>query len=108
MVLIALGLMMPFNSIQNFLVDAFVPYSAAAIACATGVGSFLEHMLILDAVDFRLCITRIQWGHVCRPGMGMGRHSFGSDSFIGSSCPGHRKIVFALCTDGRCSDTVKD
>jgi len=37
MAIIALGLMLPFNSIQNFLVDAFFPYSAAAIAAASAV-----------------------------------------------------------------------
>jgi DHA1 family multidrug resistance protein-like MFS transporter len=37
LLLVALGLMLPFNSIQNFLIDAFTPYSAAAIASATGV-----------------------------------------------------------------------
>lgn len=34
-VVIALGLMLAFNSIQNFIVDAFFPYSAAAVAGAT-------------------------------------------------------------------------
>ena len=34
---IALGLMLAFNSIQNFFVDAFAPYSAAAVAGATAV-----------------------------------------------------------------------
>lgn len=33
--LLAFGLMLAFNSIQNFVVDAFVPYSAAAMAAAT-------------------------------------------------------------------------
>ncbi|BGP21196.1 MFS polyamine transporter [Rhodotorula toruloides] len=34
-VVFSYGLMMTFNSIQNFIVDAFVPYSAAAMAAAT-------------------------------------------------------------------------
>ncbi|KAM0791662.1 hypothetical protein ACM66B_006098 [Microbotryomycetes sp. NB124-2] len=33
--LLAFGLMLAFNSIQNFIVDAFFPYSAAAMAAAT-------------------------------------------------------------------------
>lgn len=37
MYLAALGLMLPFNSIQTFLIDAFFPYSAAAVAGATAV-----------------------------------------------------------------------
>lgn len=35
--LIGFGLMLAFNTIQNFLVDAFFPYSAAAVAAATAV-----------------------------------------------------------------------
>jgi hypothetical protein len=37
MALVSYGLMVAFSSIQNFLVDAFFPYSAAAIAGATAV-----------------------------------------------------------------------
>lgn len=39
--LIAFGLMLAFNSIQNFIIDAFFPYSAAGVAGATAVSSEL-------------------------------------------------------------------
>ncbi|ORY29507.1 major facilitator superfamily domain-containing protein [Naematelia encephala] len=45
MVLLALGLMLAFNSIQNFIVDAFFPYSAAAVAAATALRSVLACIL---------------------------------------------------------------
>lgn len=43
--LVALGLMLPFNSIQNFLVDAFFPYSATAVAGATALRSITACIL---------------------------------------------------------------
>ncbi|GAA6007997.1 hypothetical protein JCM10207_006991 [Rhodosporidiobolus poonsookiae] len=41
----AYGLQLSFNSIQNFLVDAFFPYSAAAVAAATLLRSILGGVL---------------------------------------------------------------
>ncbi|WOO79547.1 MFS transporter prlG [Vanrija pseudolonga] len=43
--LIALGLMLAFNSIQTYLVDAFFPYSAAATAGATALRSVIACVL---------------------------------------------------------------
>ncbi|BGP12181.1 hypothetical protein JCM10213_009335 [Rhodosporidiobolus nylandii] len=41
----AYGLMLTFNSIQNFIVDAFFPYSAAAVAAATLLRSVVGAVL---------------------------------------------------------------
>ncbi|KAK4047042.1 hypothetical protein OIO90_006325 [Microbotryomycetes sp. JL221] len=43
--ILAFGLMLAFNSIQNFIVDAFVPFSAAAMAAATFMRSLVGCVL---------------------------------------------------------------
>ncbi|GAA97794.1 uncharacterized protein L969DRAFT_52281 [Mixia osmundae IAM 14324] len=57
--LFALGLMLAFNSIQNYIVDAFVPYSAAAMAGATAARSVTGAILPIFAEDM---FKRLGWG----------------------------------------------
>ncbi|CAD6583670.1 MAG: hypothetical protein TREMPRED_003613 [Tremellales sp. Tagirdzhanova-0007] len=58
-VLIGLGLMLAFNSIQNFIVDAFFPYSAAAVAGATALRSVLACILPEFSTDL---FANLGWG----------------------------------------------
>ncbi|WVQ64792.1 uncharacterized protein L199_002961 [Kwoniella botswanensis] len=57
--LIGIGLVLPFNTIQNFLVDAFHPYSAAAIAGATAARSIVACILPLFATEM---FVKLNWG----------------------------------------------
>ncbi|WWC68745.1 uncharacterized protein I206_102679 [Kwoniella pini CBS 10737] len=57
--LIGIGLVLPFNTIQNFLVDAFHPYSAAAIAGATAARSIVACILPLFASEM---FQKLDWG----------------------------------------------
>ncbi|WWC60184.1 uncharacterized protein I303_102749 [Kwoniella dejecticola CBS 10117] len=57
--LIGIGLVLPFNTIQNFLVDAFHPYSAAAIAGATAARSIVACILPLFASEM---FEKLDWG----------------------------------------------
>ncbi len=54
-----LGLMLAFNSIQTFLVDAFAPYSAASIAAANAVRAVVGCVLPIFAGDL---FTNLGWG----------------------------------------------
>ncbi|RXK41266.1 hypothetical protein M231_01416 [Tremella mesenterica] len=58
--LIALGLMMAFNSIQNFIVDAFFPFSAAGIAAATAMRSVIACVLPIFSPDL---FYNLGWGY---------------------------------------------
>ncbi|KAK8861475.1 hypothetical protein IAR55_002296 [Kwoniella newhampshirensis] len=58
-VIVALGLMLAFNTLQNFFVDAFSPYSAAAVAGATACRSIIACILPLFATDM---FVRLGWG----------------------------------------------
>ncbi|WVQ78741.1 hypothetical protein IAT38_000828 [Cryptococcus sp. DSM 104549] len=55
----AVGLMLAFNTLQNFFVDAFSPYSAAAIAGATAARSIVACILPLFTRDM---FVRLGWG----------------------------------------------
>ncbi|WWC87768.1 uncharacterized protein L201_002660 [Kwoniella dendrophila CBS 6074] len=57
--IIGIGLVLPFNTIQNFLVDAFHPYSAAAIAGATAARSIVACILPLFATEM---FVKLDWG----------------------------------------------
>nr|XP_019050254.1 hypothetical protein I302_00680 [Kwoniella bestiolae CBS 10118]OCF29184.1 hypothetical protein I302_00680 [Kwoniella bestiolae CBS 10118] len=57
--IIGIGLILPFNTIQNFLVDAFHPYSAAAIAGATLARSIVACILPLFATEM---FVKLDWG----------------------------------------------
>ncbi|WRT65586.1 uncharacterized protein IL334_002531 [Kwoniella shivajii] len=57
--IIGVGLVLPFNTIQNFLVDAFHPYSAAAIAGATASRSIVACILPLFATEM---FVNLGWG----------------------------------------------
>ncbi|WVR03905.1 hypothetical protein IAU60_000904 [Kwoniella sp. DSM 27419] len=57
--LIGLGLMLAFNTLQNFFVDAFYPYSAAAIASATACRSIIACILPLFTSDM---FEKLGWG----------------------------------------------
>ncbi len=51
--------MLAFNSIQTFIVDAFYPYSAAAIAAANGMRAILGCLLPIFTGDL---FTNLGWG----------------------------------------------
>ncbi|WWD16614.1 hypothetical protein CI109_101042 [Kwoniella shandongensis] len=57
--IIGVGLMLAFNTLQNFFVDAFYPYSAAAIAGATACRSIIACILPLFATDM---FVKLGWG----------------------------------------------
>ncbi|GFZ42665.1 hypothetical protein JCM24511_00382 [Saitozyma sp. JCM 24511] len=59
MCVVAIGLMLAFNSIQNFIVDAFFPYSAAGIASATALRSVFACIIPIFAPDL---FHNLGWG----------------------------------------------
>ena len=81
MALSGLALMLPFNSIQNFLVDAFFPYSGSAIAAATAVSRAARQAAraLLRPASFHRshCTPGVQWRHVPESRMGLGWISIG-------------------------------
>ncbi|KAK4688067.1 hypothetical protein P7C73_g2033, partial [Tremellales sp. Uapishka_1] len=56
---IALGLMLAFNTLQAFIVDCFFPYSAAAIAGATALRSITACLLPIFSADL---FGNLGWG----------------------------------------------
>ncbi|RSH77130.1 uncharacterized protein EHS24_003760 [Apiotrichum porosum] len=57
--LVAWGLMVAFNSLQTFLIDAFYPYSAAATAAAIGLRSAMACVLPVFTPEM---FGRLGWG----------------------------------------------
>ncbi|WWC97077.1 hypothetical protein V866_003954 [Kwoniella sp. B9012] len=80
--LIGIGLVLPFNTIQNFLVDAFHPYSAAAIAGATAARSIVACILPLFATEM---FVKLNWG--------WGNTLLACVAILGVPCP----FVMFLC-----------
>ncbi|OCF30330.1 hypothetical protein I316_08034 [Kwoniella heveanensis BCC8398] len=79
---IGLGLVLAFNTLQNFFVDAFYPYSAAAIAGATATRSIVACILPL--------FTSEMW---VKLGWGWGGTLLAMVAILGVPCP----LIMFIC-----------
>ncbi|WVF67123.1 hypothetical protein IAT40_001868 [Kwoniella sp. CBS 6097] len=79
---IGLGLVLAFNTLQNFFVDAFYPYSAAAIAGATATRSIVACLLPL--------FTSEMW---VKLGWGWGGTLLAMVAILGVPCP----LIMFIC-----------